>query len=211
MPKRRRGDGRAKTESLSLRFDPKLKFMAEFVARATDRKMTTVIERALRSVANETFIEGPDGQSLTWRDFWDEHPGVREIKLLMIGELELTMEEEEVRAFVLAHQPIFCEPKPVLPAATVPLSTVTSQRTVVPTAQTRSWVFHKERIQVLWAKFDEYVQVWMDTRAIDPYNAGNLMKQQLHDAGVWDIEWPPGTGSDPSPEEVGERKKRRRA
>jgi hypothetical protein len=47
---------RAKTETLSLRLDPKTKFMLDFLARVQGQSITTVVERAVAKVAADVGV-----------------------------------------------------------------------------------------------------------------------------------------------------------
>ncbi len=64
---------------LSLRLDPKTKFILEFVSRINGQTITTIVERAIRSSTDDIrlpserdFESGPN-----WQHFWDPHEGVR--------------------------------------------------------------------------------------------------------------------------------------
>ena len=62
-----------KTQSLSLRLDPKTKFTLDFMARIRGQSITTVVERAIKEAAKNVGVgveqlEGPN-QLRIWSDF----------------------------------------------------------------------------------------------------------------------------------------------
>src|ERR1700730_6798082 len=75
-----------KTQTLSLRLDPKTKFTLEFVARINGQTITTVVERAIRESCDRVKIRGVDGGDFSdlcnWQGFWDPEEGVRTLRLL---------------------------------------------------------------------------------------------------------------------------------
>jgi predicted HicB family RNase H-like nuclease len=50
---------RARSETLSLRLDPKLRFAVEFIARLRGQTITTAVERAIKDAADSAVIGEP--------------------------------------------------------------------------------------------------------------------------------------------------------
>src|SRR5215469_18155276 len=79
---------RTKTESLSLRLDPKTKFILEFVARINGQSITTVVERAIKRASEDVGIgpkwdnRGNELEAKNWTTYWDPSDGVRTLKLI---------------------------------------------------------------------------------------------------------------------------------
>src|SRR5689334_25192254 len=76
----------AKSETLTIRLDPKTRFMLEFVARLRGQTITTVVERAIADAADAATIPefdfvGKKTGELNWKQFWDVAQGIREIKM----------------------------------------------------------------------------------------------------------------------------------
>ena len=69
---------RTKTESLSLRLDPKTKFILEFVARINGQSITTVVERAIKRASEDVGIapkwdnRGNELEIRNWTTYWDQ-------------------------------------------------------------------------------------------------------------------------------------------
>src|SRR6185312_3703007 len=70
-------DRGSKTQTLSLRLDPKTKFTLEFVARIRGQTLTTIVERAIRESCDKVMIENFEGDELNWLNFWDPEEGMR--------------------------------------------------------------------------------------------------------------------------------------
>ena len=91
---------RAKTLTLSLRLDPKTKFIV-------------VVERAIKETADNLTIGGvyDDRGHLehasTWSDFWDPEEGVLMLKLFSEHDYPTTFDEDELKGFASAHRPFF--------------------------------------------------------------------------------------------------------
>jgi len=161
MPsKKERG---TKTETLSLRLDPKTKFILEFVARITGQTLTTVIERAIRTSCGEVTI-GRD-HLVEWDYFWDPDVGVRTLKLLAFPDYPSTYEEDELRRFTKAHWEFFyTHPKSGGP--------------------------RRAYVEILWPKIEEYQRVWRDQRDSNYWAAGAAMAADLSAAQLKVPNWP---------------------
>ena len=167
---KRRG---AKTQSLSLRLDPKTKFILEFVARIKGQSITMVVERAIKETADQirlgpewdergNQIEGPN-----WQDFWDPNEGVRTLKLLADAYYPTTFDEDELQAFIIAHGPFFY------------------------TDQQRSRHPRRAYVEILWPSIGRYLEIWREKKSEDYWAAGEAMKADLSAARVAPPSWPP--------------------
>jgi len=161
MPsKKERG---TKTETLSLRLDPKTKFILEFVARINGRTLTTIIERAIRTSCGEVTI-GRD-HLVGWDYFWDPDVGVRTLKLLAFPDYPSTYEEDELRRFTKEHWEFF----------------YTHPNRDEP---------RRAYVEILWPKIEEYQRVWRDQRASNYWAAGAAMAADLSAAQLKVPNWP---------------------
>src|SRR5215211_3367462 len=70
----------AKSETLTIRLNPRTRFLLEFVARMRGQTITTVVERALVQAADAATIDH-DGIRQTWQDYWDVCEGIRALKI----------------------------------------------------------------------------------------------------------------------------------
>jgi uncharacterized protein (DUF1778 family) len=161
---------RVKTTTLSLRLDPKTKFIVEFIARIRGQSITTVVERAIKETADNIKIrveydQYDMEQFTTWSDFWDPEEGVRMLKLFAEDAIPTTFDEDELKAFTLAHRSFFYaangrEPK-------------------------------RHAIEILWPNIDKYLAIWRDKKRSDYWAAGEAMKADLAAARLAAPEWPP--------------------
>jgi len=164
-PKKDRG---SKTETLSLRLDPKTKFILEFVARINGQTLTTVIERAIRKSCGEVTIGGED--RLSWDFFWDPDPGVRTLKLLACPDYPSTYDEDELRRFTKAHWEFFY-------------------------ASDKSDEPRRAYVETLWPKIEEYHRIWRDKRDSNYWAAGAAMAADLSAAQLKKPNWPRGSAA----------------
>ncbi len=158
----------AKTQSLSLRLDPKTRFVLEFVARIKGQSITAVVERAIKETADNVGIGGNNfGEGgRNWADFWDANDGVRILKLIADSDYPTSYDEDEIRAFTLAHRQFFYTN-----------SSGTSPR--------RSF------IEILWPSIDSYLEIWREKKSEDYWAAGEAMKKDISAARVATPDWPP--------------------
>jgi hypothetical protein len=169
-------DRGTKTETLSLRLDPKAKFILEFVSRINGQTITTIVERAIRSSADdirlsaEEFSPGPN-----WEYFWDPHEGVRTLKLLAYSTYPSTFDEDDLRSFTEAHKEFFYLPD------------------TDPAKPNRAF------LQVLWPKIDEYRRVWLDNIDCDYWAGGRAMVADLTSAKIKPPTWPRTPSKPPAP------------
>ena len=160
----------ARTEALTIRLDPKTRFMLEFVARLRGQTITTVVERAIAAAADAAAVKKIDRRTGneyedTWRDYWDVIDGVRALKLATESTLHPTYDEERRLAFAKKHWPFF---------------------------YTSSSCEHLRSgyIEILWPRIDEFIQIGEEQKASDFFAAGKAMKQAISDAGVVAPDWP---------------------
>lgn len=163
---------RAKTETLSLRLDPKTKFMLDFMSRVQGQSITTVVERAVHKVAAEVSLSPFEHDGKTWSSFWDASEGVRTLNLLAEPSYPTNFEEDELLAFAKTHWPFF----------------YTSDRATTP---------RRPFVDILWPKIEVYLGLWRDQRQTNYWASGEAMRADLEAARVAAPEWP--TNSKPKP------------
>lgn len=164
---------RAKTENLSLRLDPKTKFILEFVARLRGQSITTVVERAIKDSASGVTLgtaydnRGNEIGERNWQHYWDTNEGIRTLKLLADSSYPSTFEEDELRDFTRTHWKFFYLSE----------STSTPKRAYV---------------EILWPRIIEYLEIWRTTKTEDYWAAGKAMSAALAAAKVaGPDDWPP--------------------
>ena len=156
---------RAKTETLSLRLDPKTKFMLDFMARVQGQSITTVVERAVHKVAAGVSVAPFDEDDKTWASFWDASEGVRNLNLIGDSHYPTNFEEDELLSFAKTHWPFF----------------YTSDRATTP---------RRPYVDILWPKIDHYLGLWRSLRQSNYWAAGEAMKADLEAARVAAPDWP---------------------
>lgn len=155
----------SKSETLTIRLDPKTRFMLEFVSRLRGQTITTVVERAISSAADRATIGfGDDEQS--WRDFWSVYEGERALKIAAEPTLHPTYEEEKRLEFTRRFWPFFYHDR-------------------------KGQIFRDEFVDILWPHIDYLISSHDEMKARD-INAGpSLMADLLNDAKVDPPQWPP--------------------
>ena len=162
--KRTRG---AKTQNLSLRLDPKTKFVLEFMARIKGQSITMVVERAIKDASADVVIDRDAiGNGSNWSDYWDPNEGVRTLKLLKAREYPTTFDEDELRAFTLVHWSFF-------------YSDFMCER---PRAN---------YLEIIWPSIDRYMEIWREKKTENYRVAGEAMMADLSSAGIVPPDWPP--------------------
>jgi len=146
-----------KTETLSLRLDPKTKFMLEFVARINGQTLTTIVERSIRSSLGAVHTGGNIPRD--WTHFWDPQEGIRTLKLLQCNEYPTTPDEDDLKKFVTIHWPFFY-----------------ASRTFEEP--------HRVYVEILWPKIAQYRRIWGERRNRDFWAAGDAMAAALSAAKV---------------------------
>jgi len=156
-----------KSESLTIRLDPKTRFQLEFVSRIRGQTITTVIERSILEAADNARIRGGDfEQDLTWQSVWDVNEGIRALKIARHSELYPSYEEERRLNFTELHWPFFY-------------------------TDNKKDVFFTTYIEVLWPRIDEFINIFEKTKLDDYFQAGKEMQACLKAAKIKPPEWPP--------------------
>jgi len=156
---------KVRSENLSLRLDPKTKFVIEFMARLKGQTMTTVVERAIVEAAEQATIHDYN-DSRTWDHYWHVNEGVRTINVIKEKKLFPTFEEEYLLSFIRTHAPFFYADPSELQFPLV-------------------WAF-----EILWPRIQEFLQLWTNTKSSDYFAAGQAMNAAIQGAGLEPIEWP---------------------
>jgi hypothetical protein len=159
---------RVKTQTLSLRLDPKTRFVLEFLAKINRQSITTVVEEAIRQsgAAGTVGIRDSFGdERKTWRDYWDVSEGVRTLRMLADENIPSSYDDDELRDFLEQHLEFFSEAKTLADP-------------------------DRLNIHVLWPKIDEYLVRWRETKRSDPFQVGREMVTALKEAGVQPPQWP---------------------
>ncbi|PRD40427.1 hypothetical protein C5748_27000 [Phyllobacterium phragmitis] len=155
-----------KSETLTIRLDPKTRFVLEYVSRLKGQTITTVVERAILTAAEqETVTDYLMGGTLGWSDFWNISEGVRALSIAARREFYPTFEEDKRLSFCREHWPFFWASK-----------------------EKRS--FLNFYVDVLWPRIDEFIQIHDDKKANDYFAAGKAMQAALVAAQLKAPEWP---------------------
>ena len=163
MAERKRG---GRTETLSLRLDPKTRFMLEFLSRLRGQSITTVVERAIKESADGEKLYEDHNSIYNWTKFWHPHEGIRELRTLADHNVYRDFEEDRLLDFVKKHWQFF--------ANSADLS-----------------VLADEFVFVLWNDIGGLIEHWRKTRATDRWATGKLMLEKLKSAGFRGPTWPP--------------------
>jgi len=154
-----------KTESLTIRLDPKTRFILEFLARWNGQTITTVVERAVVKAASEIDAGDDFDRRIGWQELWDVSEGVRSLQMYELPRLFPTFEEERRLAFAREHWPFFW--------------TDAGQKT-----------FRRYSVDVLWPRIDEFIEIHEAQRAADYWAAGKAMADALRRASLAPPDWP---------------------
>lgn len=156
-----------KTESLTIRLDPKTRFVLEYLSRLKGQTITTVVERAIVSAASLETVADPSYPGLPdgWQQFWDVSDGCRALRMAERPEFFPTYEEDRRLAFAKEHWPFFWS---------------TSERSR----------FLNHYVDILWPRIDEFVQIHEDNRSKNYFAAGQAMQDAIRDAKLRAPDWP---------------------
>ncbi len=156
-----------RSETLTIRLDPKSRFILEYLSRLKGQTITTVVERAIVAAASQESVQDPDwpNQPDSWQRFWDVSDGCRALRMAERSEFYPTYEEEKRLAFCKEHWPFFW---------------TSPKRTT----------FLNHYVDVLWPRIDEFVQIHEDQKASNYFAAGQAMKEALSKAKLRSPEWP---------------------
>lgn len=156
----------SKSETLTIRLDPKTRFMLEFMSRLRGQTITTVVERAIVEAANRAQIDrGGDAIPDDWRDFWSISEGERALRMAREPQLFPQYDEERRLAFSREHWPFFYRD-------------ITKN------------LFITHYVDVLWPKIDEFMEVFDTQKTQDYFSAGRAMQEALRNAKLKAPEWP---------------------
>lgn len=156
----------AKSETLTIRLDPKTRFMLEFVARLRGQTITTVVERAISDAANRATIERYQEEPISWRDFWSINDGERALKIAGEPALHPTYEEERRLEFTKQFWPFFYYDR-------------------------QGEITKDQFLEVLWPHIDYLLQAHDEMKSSN-INAGpQLMTSLLEEAQIDPPQWPP--------------------
>lgn len=157
----------SKSETLTIRLDPKTRFVLDFLARLKGQNITTVVERAIVTAASQENVADPrhPSQPDSWQEFWDVSEGVRALKIASRSEFYPTFEEERRLVFTREHWPFFY-------------------------ANAYKEVFLNHYIDVLWPRIDEFVLLHEDSKTRDYFAAGRAMQIALRSAKLAAPDWP---------------------
>lgn len=157
----------SKSETLTIRLDPKTRFVLEYLSRLKGQTITTVVERAIVNAASAEGVNDYEfGGQLNWQAFWDVSDGARAINLARRNEFFPTFEEERRVAFCEEHWPFFF-------------------------IQPNKKAFRYPYLNVLWPRIDEFIEIHEQTKVGGEYwAAGKAMQQALREARIEPPEWP---------------------
>jgi hypothetical protein len=165
---------RQKTETLSLRLDPKTRFMLDVLARVGGHSITTVVDRAIREAADRTLIyeikdyNGNITDQKIWSDYWNPNEGLRMLNLLSEKNYPTNYEEDELIAFTKTHWPFF----------------YTNEKFTN---------LRNAYVEILWPNISKYLEKWREIKNENFWTVGEDMKKDLSTARVQPPEWPPGS------------------
>ncbi|RWN91711.1 hypothetical protein [Mesorhizobium sp.] len=156
-----------KTETLTIRLDPKTRFILEYLSRLKGQNITTVVERAIMTAASHETVRDPKfpEEPDSWQRFWDVSDGCRALRMAERPEFSPTYEEERRLAFAKEHWPFFY-------------------------ASQQKETFLTFYVDVLWPRIDEFIQIHDDQKADDYFAAGKAMQGALRAAKLSAPEWP---------------------
>ena len=162
----------SKSETLTIRLDPKTRFMLEFVSRLRGQSITVVVERAIAMAADHAIFSEDGGFrssetiERSWRDFWSVNEGERALKIAGEAALHPQYDEERRLAFAKKHWAFF----------------YTSEKTAT---------MRSAYLEILWPRIDEFVALDEEKKAENYWAAAQAMQQAIKAAGVEPPVWPP--------------------
>jgi hypothetical protein len=161
-----------KTESLTIRMDPKTRFMMDCIARIRGQTITTVIERSVAAAAAQETMTYR-GKAITWQHLWDLSDGIRSLMMAEVPELFPTYQEEKRLKFAAEHAVFFYRK---------------GQRDLF-----KDW-----NIDVIWPRIDEFVEMHEKLQITDYFATGKEMCAALREANIDPPQWPPSSTSEPT-------------
>lgn len=176
-------DGRkaTKTENLSIRLDPKTKFILDFVVRMKGVRTTDLVARAIKELADSTRIRGNDARGRdyekSWLDYWHPEEGVRTLNLIFDSDITTTFDEDELADFVRQHWEFFF--------------ISADYKNPAPTF-----------VQVLWPEVQKYLDHWRENKSRSRWATGDLMLKAIKAADMRGPVWPRQTSKPSVPTKV---------
>ena len=157
----------SRTESLTIRLDPKTRFALEFVSRITKQTITTVVESAIRDIAEKTYSDisktytdnYKEVNDTNWKYYWDVNEGVRFINLAKDPNTNPTYDEEEILEFIKIHWKYFSEDEVL-------------------------YRLRRDCIDVIWPHINKLIKIWRETKSNNRQEASDYMQQLLDKANI---------------------------
>jgi len=175
MPREK--SSRSKSQTLSLRLNPKTRFVLEFISKVQRRSITTIVEDAIKQAGDELSVgEGSTYGPRDWSDYWDVSEGVR--TMLMLADqarLPSSYEDDELRDFIEQHIEFF-------------------------SAKNDLGRPDRTNVEVLWPHIDTFLDRWRDLKRTDPYQVGHDLCLVLENASIKPPKWPRETKEPPPPQ-----------
>lgn len=163
----------SKSESLTIRLDPKTRFMLEFVSRLRGQTITTVVERAIGEAASRAVIEqGEYAPQISWRDYWSVSDAERALKLSTLSDVHPTFEEERRLDFARRWWQFFF-------------------------MSSSCQDVDRQFADILWPDIDRYLEIEEEFRASDVLAPGEAMSSALKKAGLKPPQWIPNNAEIP--------------
>ncbi|MBX4901638.1 hypothetical protein HJA83_09855 [Rhizobium bangladeshense] len=168
----------AKSETLTIRLDPKSRFMLEFLSRLKGQTITTVVERAIAEAAgrervtvDRPFYSGEVDEK-TWRDFWSVSEAERGLKLARLPEIHPTYDEERRLDFATRWWQFFFTNEHAL-------------------------IVDRQLADILWPRIDRFIEIEQENQTTNALAVGDAMSQALRDAGIEPPAWMPANAHIP--------------
>lgn len=158
---------RAKSEALSLRLDPKNRFILEFLSRLRGQTITTVLERAIIDAAESSnFEDSRSGLSIHWRSIYSPSEGARALAMAEHDNLYPTYDEDRRLAFAKQHWVFFYKDRSCTE-------------------------YNLEHLEVIWPRIDEFMEIHDEVKNGGDFHAsGYAMRATLENAGMDVPSWP---------------------
>ncbi|MCP1227955.1 hypothetical protein [Acetobacter fabarum] len=161
-----------KSESLTIRLDPKMRFALEFVARLRGQTITKVIERAVMEDAENAYVtDGGRNIKGNWSIYWDVNDGVRAIKLASDSDTHPSFEEDEMLDFIKVHWNYFSFDRKLL-------------------------TLRRDNLDILWPEIENLIETWRNCKATNRKYCASLMRAMLVEAGLDEKSWAPSNMDD---------------
>ncbi|MFS8368240.1 hypothetical protein ACJRO0_12195 [Acetobacter oryzifermentans] len=154
-----------KSESLTIRLDPKMRFALEFVARLRGQTITKVIERAVLSDADNAYVVDENHNPVgNWTKYWDVNDGVRAINIASDPKIHPTFEEEEILDFVKIHWNFFSFDRELL-------------------------FLKRDNLEILWPQIESLIDDWRENKVTNRKYCAKRMREMLTNAGLDEKSW----------------------